>query len=85
MISSIRMGPDSHSQLVNNCLLTRFLPRSAAASIYFFKTATRHRASPELIGSRNCLPMAFTTGTVPVNLKVIPKVNLKAFRVTGAA
>ena len=30
--------------------------------IYLFKTAIRHRASPEFIGSRNyCVPMAFTT------------------------
>ena len=26
----------------------------------FIKTAIRHRISPELIGSRNCVPMAFT-------------------------
>ena len=50
------------------------LPSSAAASIY--ETAVRHRVSPEFIGSRNCLPMAFTAespaGTGPVNLKVVP-------------
>ena len=34
------------------------LPSSAAASIY--ETAIRHRVSPEFIGSRNCVPMAFT-------------------------
>ena len=38
----------------------RFLPSSAAASIYLFKPAIRHRVSPEFIGSRNCVPMAFT-------------------------
>ena len=37
------------------------LPSSAVASIYLFITAIRHRVSPELIGSRNCVPMAFTT------------------------
>ena len=42
----------------HRCLLTGFLPSSAAASIY--ETATRHRVSPEFIGSRNCVPMAFT-------------------------
>ena len=26
----------------------------------YFKTTIRHRASPEFIGSRNCVPMAFT-------------------------
>ena len=32
--------------------LAGFLPSSAAASIYFFKTAIRHRVSPEFIGPR---------------------------------
>ena len=35
-----------------------FLPSSAAVSIY--ETTIRHRVSPEFIGSRNCVPMAFT-------------------------
>ena len=52
------------------CLLTGFLPSSAAASIYSFITAIRHRVSPEFIGSRNCVPM----GTV----------NLKEFRTSAA-
>ena len=43
------------------CLLTGFLPSSAAASIYLFQTAIRNRViSPEFIGSRNCVSMAFT-------------------------
>ena len=33
---------------------------SAAASIYLFKTAIRHRVSPEFIGSSKYVPMAFT-------------------------
>ena len=45
---------------LNLVLLTGFLPSSAAASIYLFTTAIRHRVSPEFIGSRNCVPMAFT-------------------------
>ena len=45
--------------------LTGFLPSSAAASIYLFKTAIRHRASPEFIGSRKCVPMAFTAESPP--------------------
>ena len=45
------------------CLLTGFLPSSVAASIY--ETAIRHRISPEFIGSRNCVPMAFTTENPP--------------------
>ena len=47
------------------CLLTGFLPSSAAASIYLFKTAIHHRVSPEFIGSRNCVPMAFTAESPP--------------------
>ena len=31
----------------------------------FIETAIRHRVSPELIGSRNCVPMAFTTESPP--------------------
>ena len=33
------------------------------ASIY--GTAIRHRVSPEFIGSRNCVPMAFTAESLP--------------------
>ena len=48
------------------CLLMGFLPSSAAASIYYlFKTAIRHRVSPEFIGSRKCVPMAFTAESPP--------------------
>ena len=50
---------------LNWCLLTGFLPSSAAASFYSFITAIRHRASPEFIGSRNCVPMAFTAESPP--------------------
>ena len=46
-------------------LLTEFLPNSAAASIYFFKTDISHRVSPEFIGSRNCVPMAFIAESPP--------------------
>ena len=36
------------------------------AYIYLFKTAIlRHRVSPEYIGSRNCVPMPFTTKSPP--------------------
>ena len=40
---------------------------SAAASIYFYKLlpGIGHRASRELIGSRNCVPMAFTAESPP--------------------
>ena len=46
-------------------LLTGFLPSSAAASMCLFKTAIRHRVSPEFIGARNCVPMAFTAESPP--------------------
>ena len=45
------------------CRRTLGLPSSAAASIY--ETAIRHRVSPEFIGSRNCVPMAFTAESPP--------------------
>ena len=31
------------------------------------KTAIRHRVSPELIGARNCVPMAFTAESIPAH------------------
>ena len=55
----------SFSILRLNLVLTGFLPSSAAASIYLYKTAIRHRVSPECIGSRNCVPMAFTAESPP--------------------
>ena len=30
-----------------------------------YETAIRHRVSPEFIGSRNCVPMAFTAESPP--------------------
>ena len=31
----------------------------------FYETAIRHRVSPEFIGSRSCVPMAFTAESPP--------------------
>ena len=45
-------------------LITRFLLSSATASIYLYKPAIYHRVSPAFIGSRNCVPMAFTVWRV---------------------
>ena len=53
------------SMLRLNRLLTGFLPSSAAAPIYSFITTIRHRVSPAFIGSRNCVPMAFTAESPP--------------------
>ena len=41
------------------------LPSSAAAFIYSFITAYCHRVSPKSMGSRNCVPMAFTAESSP--------------------
>ena len=42
-----------------------FLLSSAVAAIYLFKTAIHHRVSLEFIGSRKCIPMAFTAESPP--------------------
>ena len=41
-------------------MLKGFLPSFATVSIYLFETAIGHRVRPEFIGSRNCVPVAFT-------------------------
>ena len=62
-----------HTQAESGALLTGSLPSSAAASIYSYKTAIRHRVSPEFIGSRSCVPMAFTAESPPaLSPKVVP-------------
>ena len=60
-------------------LAESILPIPAAAFIYLFKTTIicHRRVTPEFIGARNCVPMAFTAEsppaqTGPINLKVIP-------------
>ena len=52
-----------HPQAESGAYLRGFLPSSAAASIH--ETAIRHRVSPEFIGPRPCLPMAFTAESPP--------------------
>ena len=52
-----------HTQAESGAYLRKFLPSSAAASIY--ETAIRQRVSPEFIGSRNCVPMVFTAESPP--------------------
>ena len=47
-----------HTQAESGANLRDFHPSSAAASIH--ETTIRRRVSPEFIGSRNCVPMAFT-------------------------
>ena len=49
-----------------NLVLTYGIPPEFRGGVHFiFKTATRHRVSPEFIGSRKCVPMAFTAERPP--------------------
>ena len=49
-----------------NLVLTYGIPPEFRGGVHLFvKTAMRHRASPEFIGSRNCVPMAFTAESSP--------------------
>ena len=48
-----------------NLVLTYGIPPEFRGGVhYLLKTAIRHRASPEFIGSRVCVPMAFTAERV---------------------
>ena len=53
-----------HTQTESGAYL-RDSSSSAAASIYLLKSFIRHRVSPEFIGSRKCVPMAFTAKNPP--------------------
>ena len=56
----------SFSILRLNLVLTHGIPPDFRGGVHLFiKTAIRHRVSPELIGSRNCVPMAFTAESPP--------------------
>ena len=50
-----------------NLVLTYRIPPEFRGGIHLLynKTAVRHRVSPEFIGSRNCVPMAFTAESPP--------------------
>ena len=51
-----------------NLVLTCEIPPEFRGGVHFFtvfKTAIRHRVSPEFIGSRICVPMAFTAESPP--------------------
>ena len=45
-------------------MLTYGIPPEFRGGVHY-KTAIRHRVSPEFIGSRNCVPMAFTAESPP--------------------
>ena len=49
-----------------NLVLTHGIPPDFRGRVHFFiQTAIHHRLSPEFIGSRNCVPMAFTADSPP--------------------
>ena len=49
-----------------NLVLTHGIPPAFSGGVYIYvKTARRHWVSPEFIGSRNCVPMAFTAESPP--------------------
>ena len=49
-----------------NLVHTYVIPPEFRGGVHFFiQTAIRRRVSPEFIGSRNCVPMAFTAESQP--------------------
>ena len=64
--SALRQPAHLHTQAESGAYLrdSSRVPRPTA-SIYLFKTAIRHRVSPEFIWSRSCVPMAFTAESPP--------------------
>ena len=51
-----------------NLVLTYGIPPEFRGGVHY-ETAIRHRVSPEFIGSRNCVPMAFTAESPPAKGK----------------
>ena len=51
-----------------NLVLTHGIPADVRGDVHLFiiRTAIRHWVSPEFIGSRNSVPMAFTADSPPV-------------------
>ena len=47
-----------------NLVLTYGIPPEFRGGVHY-ETAIRHRVSPKFIGSRNCVPMAFTAESPP--------------------
>ena len=52
------------SMLRLNLVLAYGIPPEFRGGVHY-ETAIRHRVSPEFIGSRNCVPMAFTAESPP--------------------
>ena len=62
-----RVSPRSLSTLRLNLVLTHGIPPAFRDGVYIQYTINRHLISPELIGLRNCVPMAFTAETPPAH------------------
>ena len=53
-----------------NLVLTYGIPPDFRGGVHLFiETTTRHRASLEFIGSRNCVPMAFPAEGPPAQVQ----------------
>ena len=56
----------SFSTLRLNLVITHEIPPDLRGGVRsFIETAIHHRVSPEFIGSRYCVPMAFTAASPP--------------------
>ena len=55
------------SMLRLNLVLSHGIPPELRRGVHkFISTSIRHRLSPEFVGSRHCVPMAFIAVTLPV-------------------
>ena len=59
----------SFSTLRLNLVLAHGIPLDFRGGVHFVYTAIRHWVSPEFIGSRSCVPMAFTAESPPARAK----------------
>ena len=55
----------AHLHTQAESVLTYGIPPEFRAVASIYETAIRHRLSPEFIGSRKCVPMAFTAESPP--------------------
>ena len=67
---TVSASPSRVSLLISilrlNLVLAYGIPPKFRGGVHLFiYTAIRHRVSPEFIGSRSCVPMAFTAESLP--------------------